>query len=47
VLSRIGVDQCGGEFRDGVAEFVFGFMGDAMRLRQVEGGVDIEFGIGV
>lgn len=47
MFSRIGVDEGGGQLGNGVGEFVFGVVGDAVSLREVQGGVDVEFGIGV
>jgi hypothetical protein len=46
-LSGIGVDQCRAEFGHRVGEFVFGAMRDAVRLRQIQGRVDVKLGVGV
>lgn len=47
MFSWIGVDEGGGQFGNGVGEFVFGVVGDVVSLCEVQGGVDVEFGIGV
>ena len=43
----VGVDEGGRQFRDGVGEGVFGFVGDAVGIGKAGGGVDVEFGVGV
>lgn len=47
VTGGIGMDHRGGQLGDRVHEIVLGVVGDAMRLGQTQGGVDVEFGVGV
>lgn len=47
VVRRIGVDQRRGEVGDGVDEIVFGVVGNAVRVSQAQGWIDVEFGVGV
>ena len=47
VVGGVGVDHRGGQFGDGVGELMFGVVGDAVRFGQAQGGVDVEFGVGV
>jgi hypothetical protein len=42
---RICVHKGGRQFRDGVGQGVFGFVGDAVRIGEAGGGVDVEFGV--
>jgi hypothetical protein len=41
------VDECAVEFGDGVGEFVFGVVGDVVGVVEADGGIDVEFGVGV
>jgi hypothetical protein len=43
----VGVYEGGRQFRDGVGERVFGFVGNAVGICQGGRGVDVEFGVGV
>ena len=43
----VGVDERGRQLWDGVGQGVLGVVGDAMRIGQAGGGVDVEFGVGV